>query len=261
MGGGLITSEMSSEIERFPDEVVEPYPLRRELSKAKEAWLKKSPSRDTRENYDRDLKQFMTFVETPPGELEHLVTVRPEQVAEWRDALLASGLKNSSVRRKLTALRSFFSYLQVYGYQGRNPAHGDFVDAPAVARDGKTVGLVREACRLLLEAPVVASQDGSVLPGGIRDRALLGVLAYTGCRVGELTRLKVGSYKQNGVHRVLEILGKGGKERAVPLHPEAAERLEAWLDIAGIRDDLRGPLFRPMLRHGAMAAQDLPPGR
>ena len=84
-----------------------------------------------------------------------------------------------------------------------------------------------------------------ILPAGIPDRALLAILAYTGCRVGELTRLKVGSYKQNGVHRVLEIHGKGGKERLVPLHPEAAERLEAWLDLSGFRDDPDGPLFRP----------------
>jgi integrase/recombinase XerD len=70
-------------------------------------------------------------------------------------------------------------------------------------------------------------------------------LAFTGCRVGELVRLRVGSYKQSGVHRILEIHGKGGKERIVPLHAEAAERLEAWLDAAGIQSDLAGPLFRP----------------
>jgi len=60
-----------------------------------------------------------------------------------------------------------------------------------------------------------------------------------------LTRLKVGSYKLTGVHRVLEVHGKGGKERTVPLHLEAAERLEAWLDAAGIRHDAAGSLFRP----------------
>ena len=80
---------------------------------------------------------------------------------------------------------------------------------------------------------------------GIRDRALLAILAYTGCRVGELTRLNVGSCKQTGVHRVLEVFGKGGKERQVPLALEASERLEAWLEAAGIREDLSGPLFRP----------------
>src|SRR5262249_30977281 len=105
-------------------------------------------------------------------------------------------------------------------------------------------------CRRLLDAPKdkaidPESKSDIPLPPGIRDRALLAILAYTGCRVGELVRLKVGSYKLNGVHRVMEIYGKGGKERIVPLHIEAAERLEAWLASAGIRDDLAGPLFRP----------------
>jgi integrase/recombinase XerD len=43
----------------------------------------------------------------------------------------------------MTVLRSLFSYLQTYGYAGSNPAHSDFVEAPPVPRDGKTVGLSR----------------------------------------------------------------------------------------------------------------------
>jgi integrase/recombinase XerD len=85
------------------------------------------------------------------------------------------------------------------------------------------------------------SSGANAAPSRLRLRSGL----FTGCRVGELTRLRVKSYKTTGVHRVLEIHGKGGKERLVPLHAEAAERLEAWLDIAGIRDDFGGALFRP----------------
>ena len=48
------------------------------------------------------------------------------------------------------------------------------------------------------------------------------------------------------MHKILEIHGKGGKERRVPLHKEAEERLEAWLAVAEIRDQPLGPLFRPM---------------
>jgi integrase/recombinase XerD len=224
--------------------------LAEQMREAKEAWLAKSPSRDTRSNYTRDLSQFMAFAGVPEGGWEHLAAIRPQKVAEWRDQLREDGLTNCSIRRKLTALRSLFSYLQSYGYVGTNPAHSDFVDAPAVARDGKTVALSPEHCRRLLDAPTVSrfddeTQSETPRPQGIRDRAMFGILAFTGCRVGELVRLKVGSYKQNGVHRVLEIHGKGGKERLMPLAAEAAERLEAWLDIAGIRDDLAGPLFRP----------------
>lgn len=209
-----------------------------QIREACHAWLAKSPSRDTRVNYAHDLAQFLTFAGVPPDRPEALAAIRPHQVAAWRDHLRDGGMTNSSIRRKMTVLRSLFSYLRTYGYVGANPAHSDFVAAPPVPRDGKTVGLAPEDCRRLLDAPPAT-------PAGVRDRALLAVLAYTGCRVGELTRLTVGGYKQTGAHRVLEVFGKGGKERQVPLHPEAVERVEDWLGAAGIRGDLRGPLFRP----------------
>ena len=60
-----------------------------------------------------------------------LAAIVPRQVAGWRDSLREQGLTNSSIRRKMTALRSLYSYLQTYGYTGVNPAHGDFVTAPA----------------------------------------------------------------------------------------------------------------------------------
>jgi integrase/recombinase XerD len=228
-------------------------PIGERIAEARRAWLAKSPSRDTRSNYQRDVRQFLAFTGIPDGRHEALTQIRPHHVAAWRDHLQGLGLTNSSIRRKMTVLRSLFSYLQSYGYTGTNPAHSDFVDAPPVARDGKTVALSPEDCRRLLDAPVAAvvrkRPDGTMeeisLPAGVRDRALLAVLAYTGCRVGELTRLKISSYKTNGVHKVLEIHGKGGKERLVPLHKEAEERLEAWLDTVGIRDQAAGPLFRP----------------
>jgi integrase/recombinase XerD len=81
---------------------------------------------------------------------------------------------------------------------------------------------------------------------GIRDRAILAVLAYSACRVGELVTLHVGGFRTSGEHRVLTIYGKGGKERLVPLHLEAVERLSRWIEIAGIGDHRQGPLFRPV---------------
>ena len=80
------------------------------------------------------------------------------------------------------------------------------------------MGLTPEDCRQLLDAPATNT------PEGVRDRA---VLAYTGCRVGEACRLRVQDYKTSGGHKVLEVRGKGGKERRVPLHPEAFERLDS----------------------------------
>ena len=91
-----------------------------------------------------------------------------------------------------------------------------------------------------------ADDKGTPIPEGVRDRALLAVLAYSGIRVGELCRLRVGDFKTSSGLKLLDVRGKGGKERRVPLHPEAVERLEQWLDCAAIRDDAAGPLFRPL---------------
>jgi integrase/recombinase XerD len=209
------------------------------VAQAISAWLLRTPSPATRSNYQRDLDQFLQFAGIEGGRPEQLLAVRPEYIAAWREQLQRSERANSTVARKLTVLRSLFSYLQVYGYLGANPAHSKFVAAPAVPRDGKTVGLSPKDCRRLLDAP-----DAST-PCGVRDRALLSVLAYSACRVGELVRLKVEDFKTSGEHRVLALYGKGGKERTVPLHLEAVELLQDWVAIAALVDDRTGPLFRP----------------
>lgn len=210
--------------------------LRARIGEAVHAWLTKSNSADTRSNYERDLKQFLTFHQFENGVWEQLVTIRPSHVAAWRDHLLSLGRSNSGVYRKLTVLRSLFSYLKTYGYTGANPAHTDFVDAPHVPRDGKTVAITPRDCRRLLDTPKPNT------PVGLRDRAIFAVLAYSACRVGELVKLRVSDYKTTAGHKVLEIRGKGGKERRVALHPEAVERIEAWLSVFGDRSS-GTPLF------------------
>lgn len=213
--------------------------LRRMLHQAVRSWLGKTPSKLTRVNYQRDIHHFFAFANIPADDWEQLLAVRPEHVAAWRDSLRERGLANATIRRKMTVLRSLYSYLQTYGYVGANPAHGKFVKAPAVPRDGKTVGLSPADCRRLMETPDMNT------PAGVRDRAMLGVLAYSACRVGELVTLQVKDLRTSGEHRVLSVFGKGGKERTVPLHVEAVERLIQWIEVAGIADDRSGPLFRP----------------
>jgi integrase/recombinase XerD len=217
--------------------------VREAIGKAVGAWLRRTPSPHTRTAYEHDLGQFLNHAGIPADAYEQLPLIRPEHVADWRDQLAAGGMTNSSIRRKLTALRSLFSYLQTYGYGGANPAHGKLVAAPAVSRDGKTVALSPTDCRRLLDAPAVVDSAGEPIPVGLRDRAMLAVLAYSGCRVGELARLRVRDYKTSGEHRILNITGKGGKERTTPLHLEAVERLGDWLNLPGIRNDPAAPLF------------------
>lgn len=211
--------------------------LRHQIGEACQAWLTRSPSAETRSGYARELGQFLLFAGIADGAWEELTRIRPSHVAAWRDTLLTKGLSPTAVSRKLTVLRSLFSYLRTYGYSGANPADTAFVATPAVPRDGKTVGLTPQDCRRLIDAPPLNT------PEGIRDRAMFAVLAYCGLRVGELCRLRIADYKSSGGHRILEVRGKGGKERRVPLHPEVVERIEEWLELTGLRET-NGPLFR-----------------
>jgi site-specific recombinase XerD len=238
-GMELMAVNLAEPIPAFTGQV--PGSLREAIGRAVEAWLLRTPSPHTRRAYRLDLDQFLAASSIQPDAWEDLAAIRPEHVSQWRDRLAAEGMTNSSIRRKLTALRSLFSYLQTYGYSGANPAHGKFVKAPAVPRDGKTVALSPHDCRRLLDAP--EGKPELATPVDRRDRAMLAVLAYSGCRVGELVRLRVRDFKTSGEHRILNVTGKGGKERTTPLHLEAVERLAAWLAVPGIKDDPAGPLF------------------
>jgi hypothetical protein len=81
---------------------------RRALLRAVSGWLRKTPSFRTHVNYSRDLHQFLNFANI---DLEALTTTRPEQVAAWSDDMKERGFINSTIRRKMTALRALFSYL------------------------------------------------------------------------------------------------------------------------------------------------------
>ena len=213
--------------------------LRRQLGEAVQAWLTRSPSLETRDGYSRDLFQFLDFAEVPSEAWEKLTEVRPATVSAFRDQMLSRGLTNTTISRKLSVIRSLFSFLRAYGYTGANPADTLFVATPPVPRDGKTVALTPDDCRRLIDFPSANT------PEGIRDRAILAVLAFTGCRVGEIGRLRVGDCKQSGGHHVLEVRGKGGKERRMPLHPEAVERLDQWLSVLDEKEPNQA-LFRPL---------------
>ena len=113
-----------------------------QFKEAVAAWLQKTPSRNTAKSYAGDLGQFLRFMGLSPDNVEQLKDVRPIHVSAWRDSLQTQQLANASIRRKLTTLRALFSFLRECGLVTLNPAHGKFVAAPPVSRDGKTVGLV-----------------------------------------------------------------------------------------------------------------------
>lgn len=224
--------------------------LRPVIETAFKAWLNKTESAATRRAYRKDVEQFLEFHGLNPTHVEQMTRITPDGVTTWRDHLLAKGgradsegnptpASNATVARKLTALRSFFSFLQTGGYRGGNPAHPNFVRSPKVPDDGLTPAIPPKQMARLLDAPDAET------PVGIRDRAILASFAYMALRVDELHHINVGNITRDGEHTVIRIKGKGNETRRGVLPPLAATPVHIWIEEAGIIQDRGGPLFRP----------------
>ena len=168
--------------------------------------------------YRTDLQQFLDFVRIEQG---------PEATASSVDHLLIRrylarlmrGHSRTSIGRKLAAIRSCYRFLLREGVVGKNPA--ELVSTPK--REKKVpYHLTIDEVTALVEAP---SGDDRL---SLRDRAILELLYSSGLRVSELTGLNISSMDlESGLVRVL---GKGGKERIVPLGRHAVHALNDYLD-------------------------------
>lgn len=210
------------------------------------AWFAGLGDARNRRGYLRDVKEFMTFagLEEP----RQLQEADPEQVAAWRDTLLARPLRAATVRHKLTALSSLYGELVAAGAARRNPVDG--VERPDIQADARPAPvLTGRQARRLLDAPPADTLKG------LRDRAMLAVLLYHGLTRRELGRLATGDILREGGEPCLRVMGS--RARVLALHPEALERMDAWLAGAGHGRDAAGPLFRPMAGKAAAADRAL----
>src|SRR6266700_2007675 len=173
-------------------------------------WFANLRNRHTRENYQRDIRQFIAFAGL--GSVDQLREVTRPHVLAWRDHLQGRGLANDTIRRKLAALSSLYAYLCNRHAVLHNPVLG--VKRPrSMNRDGVTPALGDHQARLLLEAPPADTLKGK------RDRAILATLLYHAMRREELCMLKVGDLQQREGVPHLRVEGKGDKVRYLPAAP------------------------------------------
>ena len=180
-------------------------------------------SEHTLSAYRRDLRRYVAFLTRrdmlEPGEVEE-VTVRSfvASLSASTHGPNDAPYRATSVARTLSAVRSFHRFLLREGVTDRDPAVG--VPQPRLPRSLPRP-LPVEDVRRLLEAP----DEGS--PAGLRDRAILELLYGSGLRISELTGLDVDDLDlEEGSVRVL---GKGGKEREVPLGSFGRDAVGAYL--------------------------------
>lgn len=172
--------------------------------------IERGLSPNTVAGYCSDLALFFNESGLKPSE------VRAADIIDYLSAR-SDTLSKRSQARLLSAFRSFFDWMILEGEMKENPCDG--VDAPKIGRYLPEVLSVEEVDR------IIASVDTST-PIGLRDRAILEVLYGCGLRVSEAVNLRISNvYPQEGF---LRIVGKGDKERIIPLGEMAAGALEAW---------------------------------
>lgn len=199
-------------------------------------WFANIDNPRTRRAYQNDLEDFCGFVGLTGADEFRAVT--RAHVLAWRAQLETRGLAGATIRRKLAALASLFDHLlENNAIAGGNPVHG--VKRPRIeTNEGKTPALGDDQAKMLLTAP-----DDSTLKG-MRDRAILAVLLYHGLRREEAAQLMTGDMQDRRGIKHLQVRGKGGKTRYLPLHPVAAERIHEYLERDIQREPGNGPLFR-----------------
>jgi integrase/recombinase XerD len=162
--------------------------------------------------YRRDLASLAAWLGRPPS------SAGRDDLEGWLADLRARGQAPSSVARRAAAARTFFRHLVVLGFRADNPAAE--LDLPRRRRTLPRTLSPRDVERLIDAANGIAPRD-------LRDRALVELLYGAGLRVSEAVGLDCGRVDLE--ERLVRVVGKGGKERVVPLGRQGVEALRRYL--------------------------------
>lgn len=179
-------------------------------------WMERGLSANTLQAYRSDLQHFQHWHSARHG---RLAGTKPADVLAFLAA--QGGRSVRTVARRLSALRRLFQYLVRSGRMHADPTAN--VESPRLGRS-LPKSLTEGEIESLLHAPDLQ------LDAGVRDRAMLELLYATGLRVSELVGLHMEQL--NLRQGVVRVLGKGGKERLVPLGEEAVTWLERYISTA-----------------------------
>ena len=166
----------------------------------------KGLSINTIQAYERDIRRFVEGLDGEAAE---------DGVVNHMSSLKEKGYASSSIYRALMALRVFFRFLKREGYVEKDPTA--LLESPKMWQLIPEVLTAQEVERLL-GAPGEGEEE-------VRDKAVLETLYATGIRVSELCNLDIHDVGENTVR----VLGKGGKERIVPIGEEAIAAIDTYL--------------------------------
>lgn len=182
--------------------------------------LERSLSGNSVEAYIRDVNKLLQYMKLKNYVYEP-IQVPPSVVSELMSYLNELGLESTSQARTLSGLKTFYKYLLLEDLLDVAPT--DLIEAPRLARKIPDVLTFEEVEQILATIDLSKSQ-------GLRDRAIIEILYACGLRVTELINLKISNlYFHEGY---LTVIGKGNKERLVPIGSDAMKHLGFYLEHA-----------------------------
>ncbi len=182
-------------------------------------------SKNTIDAYRNDLSGFLKFLASEGlSNTDVSSTVTRDTINAYIGDLNARRYAKATVARKVAAVKSFCAFLLDHGDLRSNPAAQ--VDSPRAPKPVPKPMTTEEVDALLREPRKYDS------PEAARDAAMLELMYATGMRVTELVSLNMDSVQLDTPPSWVRCLGKGGKERTIPVHEQAVEALSTYLDDA-----------------------------
>ncbi len=206
----------------------------------------KGSSKNTIDAYGRDVTEFLSFMTAYKGEAQGLGPLSALSVRDmraWMAAVRSDGIGPRSLARKLSSVKSFMRWLA--DREGFDPTAVLSARSPKYQRKLPRP-LAEDAARDMIAQVELQSQDGWI---GARDSAVITLLYGCGLRISEALSLK-GS--DAPLSDALRIIGKGGKERIVPVVPVARRAVADYIRLCPWPTENDQPLFRGK-RGGALS--------
>ncbi len=180
--------------------------------------IEKCLSENTIMAYGLDLKRYAAFL--AQRKIKQAKGATREDIVDFLASLYQRKMDSRSVSRYLVSVRGFYKYLLLEGAVDEDPTEN--LESPKIRQSLPTYLRVEEIERLL-NAP-----DGST-PMGLRDRAMMEILYSTGLRVSEVLSLRISDVDMRMGY--VRCIGKGDKERLVPIGRKAIEAVEKYLQL------------------------------
>ena len=178
-------------------------------------WIEKGLSQNTLDSYRSDLEQFSSWLEK--NNLNYIKTSKKE-ILSYLSFLFQKGLGSKTVARKLSSLKSFFRYLVFKSIIPNDPSSE--VETPKLLKS-----IPKSISEKEVEALLAAPDEKTDI--GLRDKTMIETLYSCGLRISELTNLEL--LNLNLRQGVIRVIGKGQKERLVPMSDQLIGLLELYI--------------------------------